>query len=70
MGQRGLLDRLPVAHSGPVMTIDWCNAPSGGNSPITLSGDSSVGSGLGWVVSGGLDRCVKVCYYFFSPSSD
>jgi|ERR1700722_446260 len=57
MGQRGQLDRLPVAHSGPVMALDWCNAPSS----IT-KGATGLSDGLGWIVSGGLDRCVKVSH--------
>lgn len=48
MGSKGQLDRLPVAHSGPILTFDWC-APDGG----------IPGSG-GWVASGSLDRTVKV----------
>ncbi|KAF8266596.1 hypothetical protein EI94DRAFT_1848453 [Lactarius quietus] len=47
MGSKGQLDRLPVAHSGPILALDWC-APDGGAS-----------SG-GWVASGSLDRTVKV----------
>ncbi|KAJ8496901.1 hypothetical protein ONZ45_g12266 [Pleurotus djamor] len=62
MGQRGQLDRLPVAHSGPVTSLDWCNP--GGSS--TLTSDSTEG-GLGWVASGGLDHCVKVWNLSSSP---
>lgn len=63
MGQRGQLDRLSVAHSAPVTTLDWCCA--GGISAqgsVAIAGpqnESAVG-GLGWIVSGGMDRCVKV----------
>ena len=48
MGSKGQLDRLPVAHSGPILALDWC-APDGGG--------SSTG---GWIASGSLDWTVKV----------
>lgn len=48
MGSKGQLDRLPVAHAGPILALDWCT-PDGG---VTSSG--------GWVASGSLDRTVKV----------
>ncbi|KAL4254380.1 GATOR2 complex protein WDR24 [Pleurotus pulmonarius] len=54
MGQRGQLDRLLVAHSAAVTSLDWCSTSSN-HSP----GDMAAG-GLGWIVSGGLDHCVKV----------
>ncbi|KAJ6623550.1 hypothetical protein B0H10DRAFT_2010419 [Mycena sp. CBHHK59/15] len=54
MGQRGLLDRLPVAHTASVTSLDWC-LPAGDDSG---GGDGS--GGLGWIVSAGLDRCVKI----------
>jgi WD40 repeat protein len=57
MGQRGLLDRLPVAHTTSVTTLDWCNHPLAMPGPVTGDG---AGAGLGWLVSGGLDRTVKV----------
>ena len=46
MGSKGQLDRLPVAHAGPILALDWCT-PDGG-----VTG--------GWVASGSLDRTVKV----------
>ncbi|KAG6830919.1 hypothetical protein H0H87_006752 [Tephrocybe sp. NHM501043] len=60
MGQRGLLDRLPVAHTSSVTSLDWCtrnspNPPSG-----SVTGVDPANNGMGWLVSGGLDRCVKV----------
>lgn len=59
MGQRGQLDKLPVAHTASVTTLDWCNLSVGSQSTSggTVEGP---GNGLGWLVSGGLDRCVKV----------
>ncbi|KAJ7046897.1 hypothetical protein C8F04DRAFT_938106 [Mycena alexandri] len=57
MGQRGLLDRLPVAHTASVTSLDW-HLPDGSENEATC--------GLGWVVSAGLDRCVKV--YCFTNS--
>ncbi|KDQ32912.1 hypothetical protein PLEOSDRAFT_1110308 [Pleurotus ostreatus PC15] len=54
MGQRGQLDRLLVAHSAAVTSLDWCST-SGNHSSTDMSG-----GGLGWIVSGGLDHCVKV----------
>ena len=89
MGQRGQLDRILAAHTGPVLTLDWTassgSAPSFrssqsnwyGASTTALglldeiipgsgslhgvgpgSGDTDV-TGMGWLASGGLDRCVK-----------
>jgi WD40 repeat protein len=57
MGQRGLLDRLPVAHSSSVTTLDWRNSHFAMSGPVSADGP---GNGLGWLVSGGLDRTVKV----------
>ncbi|KAI9433933.1 hypothetical protein H4582DRAFT_2112706 [Lactarius indigo] len=48
MGSKGQLDRLPVAHTGPILALDWCT-PDGG-----------VASSGGWIASGSLDRTVKV----------
>lgn len=63
MGQRGQLDRLHVAHTASVTTLDWC--PVGGislsASPATVPTREESSNGLGWIVSGGLDRTVKVC---------
>ncbi|KAF9546510.1 WD40 repeat-like protein [Agrocybe pediades] len=56
MGQRGLLDRLPVAHTASVTALDWCSA----NVVHSQGGGQADAGGLGWIVSGGLDRCVKV----------
>ena len=39
---------MPVAHTGPILTFDWC-APDGG-----------VPGAGGWIASGSLDRTVKV----------
>ncbi len=87
MGQRGQLDRLPVAHSGPLQYLDWIppssatatTVPStrqstsstwyGGaieeilpSAPIAggASAAESDNTSPGWIVSGGMDRCVKV----------
>ena len=62
MGQRGQLDRLPVAHTASVTSLDWCCA---GGVDLQASGAMGVAAqseniGLGWLVSGGFDRCVKV----------
>ena len=69
------MDRLPVAHSGPILTLDWSNAASsarGGREDViadeglggmtgSSGGGASAGSTAGgWIVSGGLDRTVKV----------
>jgi len=55
MGQRGQLDKLPVAHTASVTALDWCSA-----STINSQSSGQDAGGLGWIVSGGLDRCVKV----------
>jgi WD repeat-containing protein 24 len=63
MGQRGQLDRLPLAHTGIVTTVDWSitSIPGQGTPVASLSGLDNVG--FGWIVSGGLDRTVKVTYF-------
>ena len=53
MGPRGQLDRIPVAHVGPILSVDWYTPQSG------VDGLPSVSSEM-WVGTGGLDRCVKV----------
>jgi WD40 repeat protein len=61
MGQRGQLDRLPVAHAGPILALDWCNTPS------TNSVGDAVGADRSWIVSGGLDHTVKArCFCSFT----
>jgi hypothetical protein len=71
MGHRGQLDRIPVAHAGPILSLDWCLGPADGVLlPASLSrqdtltgadtGGSSNASGTGWLASGGMDRTVKV----------
>ncbi|KAK0469994.1 uncharacterized protein EV420DRAFT_1662756, partial [Desarmillaria tabescens] len=62
MGQRGQLDRIPVAHTAPVTALDWCHTPSNAmpGAPSMVPGGDMTNGGLGWIVSGGLDRCVKV----------
>lgn len=66
MGQRGLLDRLPVAHTAPITTMDWYSGGDEASHAISISGpqssDDYTGNTLGWVASAGLDRCVKVSY--------
>ncbi|KAF6744343.1 hypothetical protein DFP72DRAFT_929836 [Ephemerocybe angulata] len=59
MGQRGGLDRLAVAHSAPVTTLDWCSTTGNKKGTPPNPADPS-GNGLGWLVSGGLDKTVKV----------
>ena len=53
MGQRGLLDRLLVAHTTPVTSLSWRESPG-------INGSETGDNGMGWFASGGLDRCVKV----------
>ncbi|KAG6885231.1 hypothetical protein C0993_004638 [Termitomyces sp. T159_Od127] len=61
MGQRGLQDRLSVAHTASVTSLDWCNRNSQTTtSPTTITVGDSAGNGMGWLASAGLDRCVKV----------
>lgn len=84
MGQRGLLDRIPVAHNSPILSMDWTVPASPYASRLSTSQSqatnwlSGVGSnffdetaippvstdnegcGMGWLATGGLDRCVKV----------
>ncbi|KIY64047.1 hypothetical protein CYLTODRAFT_359035 [Cylindrobasidium torrendii FP15055 ss-10] len=56
MAQRGQLDRVPVAHTAPVTALDW-RLPDGAQA---LGGVEPQATGLGWIVSGGLDRTVKI----------
>lgn len=75
IGQRRHLDRLPLAHTGPILALDWSGATSGGHSvdETAALGGGGVGDGggggggggggsggRGWLASGGLDRTVKV----------
>lgn len=55
MGQRGQLDRIPLAHTGPILAMDWHHPASfaagnrsSGTSVSPQSGNwySNVGSGL------------------------
>ncbi len=90
MGQRGQLDRISLAHAGPILALDWslpsifssnANSRNGNSAPSSqgsnwyagvgsglfddlgsntnTSGDGD-GTGMGWLASGGMDRCVKV----------
>ncbi|KAJ3749970.1 hypothetical protein DFH05DRAFT_16582 [Lentinula detonsa] len=59
MGQRGSLDRIMVAHSASVTSLDWCSTSSATSSSGVPTSEPT-GNGYGWVVSGGLDRCVNV----------
>lgn len=49
MGQRGHLDRIPVAHAGPILTLDWAPPTfmlKTENSPATTSGSTWIRTGL------------------------
>lgn len=60
MGQRGQLDKLPVAHTASVTSLDWYSTGRAqGSGTVGVPGQSE-NIGLGWLVSGGFDRCVKV----------
>ena len=69
------MDRLPIAHTGPILALDWSSAASSIKSRVRDEvgvGDDGVGGGMGmagagvglssggWIVSAGLDRTVKV----------
>lgn len=56
MGQRGQIDKIPVAHSAPITSLDWFTSRTIGPS-LQPEGVDKNG---GWLASGGLDRCVKV----------
>lgn len=56
MGQKGQLDRVLLAHTASVTALDWCNVPALHN----ISTSDTNAAGLGWILSGGLDRTVKV----------
>lgn len=59
MGQRGQLDRLPMAHTGSILSLDWCSTS------VTRKGADNVPTQMeqSWIVSGGLDHTVKVCRF-------
>jgi WD40 repeat protein len=57
-GQRGQLDRLPVAHAGAILALNWF--PGALDREVSSSTPSE-----GWVATGGLDRCVKVLSSYF-----
>ncbi|KAH7885076.1 hypothetical protein F5I97DRAFT_1810259 [Phlebopus sp. FC_14] len=65
MGQRGQLDRLPVAHSGAILALDWCSTTAGSGMGDELGGAMD----RSWIVSGGLDHTVKVWDLSSSGSS-
>ncbi|VDB85195.1 unnamed protein product [Peniophora sp. CBMAI 1063] len=72
MGHKGQLDRITVAHSGAVLSLDWCSSSSSSDGPShqglqrqdTLTstdlGGTNNASGTGWIASAGMDRTVKV----------
>lgn len=62
MGQRGNLDRLNVAHTSSVKSLDWCSstASSNTNAAAAVGPTEATGNGLGWLVSGSQDKTVKV----------
>jgi hypothetical protein len=74
MGQRGQLDKLPVAHSASVTTLDWCSKGGISSQNVTSVGvggqAEAASNGHGWLVSGGLDRCVKVCISIQGPQKN
>jgi WD40 repeat protein len=59
MGQRGQLDRLPVAHAGTILALDWCGTPG----PYRRADGAGALMDRSWIVSGGLDHTVKVCTF-------
>ena len=65
MGQRGQLDRLPVAHTGAILALDWCSTW------VTNKGADNVPAQMerSWIVSGGLDHTVKVSRLRLLPRS-
>lgn len=62
MGQRGQLDKLPVAHTGSVTAMDWSYLGAGNSGVKVGEGNTSTpgSEGHGWLVTGGLDSVVKV----------
>lgn len=65
MGQRGQLDRMPLAHSGPILALDWTLPPTFSSTSSGRMGGSigpaqgnnwysNVGSGLFDDISGNI----------------
>lgn len=63
MGQRGQLDRLPMAHTGAILALDWCSTS------VTSKGVDNIPTHTerSWILSGGLDHTVKVCLVYPNP---
>jgi hypothetical protein len=72
-GQRGQIERIPVAHAGAILALDWYSVlgpTPGGRRPASGSGGTADGDGkggdkelvggTGWIASAGMDRTVKV----------
>ena len=88
MAQRGQLAKIPLAHNGNILTMDWSlpssvltakvataqvptstwlgGVGSGFFEDLTVGGTNpqityeTEGGSMGWLATGGLDRCVKV----------
>lgn len=59
MGARGQLDRILLAHTASVTSLDWCSATL--STTAQLSGTpEATGNSLGWLASSSLDRTVLV----------
>lgn len=56
MGQRGQLDRLSVAHTASILSLDWCSI-AGANG---AGDENNTTLDRSWIVSGSLDHTVKV----------
>ena len=49
MGQRGQLDRIPLAHSGPILALDWTYSATPSSSSIARdSGSIALPRGSNW----------------------
>lgn len=49
-GGKGRLFRIPVAHRGPILGMEWT---------------PSLGDGMGWLCTGGMDKIVNVTFSIF-----
>jgi WD repeat-containing protein 24 len=43
MGQRGQLDRIPLAHSGPILALDWTHSATSASLPNTRDSSGPIG---------------------------
>ncbi|KAH8825127.1 hypothetical protein DL96DRAFT_1670347 [Flagelloscypha sp. PMI_526] len=59
MGAKGQLDRILLAHTSSVTSLDWCSDSTSTVTQLSSSPEST-GNSLGWLASSSLDRSVLI----------